>query len=356
LHKSKLQQRSTTLESTRRLLGLPSPAHSLGSTASFTMRTSRIVFDIGKESPLRLLALPLCRNPELVYYYASKRKSASKAGNEDPSLSNVASTSGSSQTADNMTEKASRLVTKATNKATEQWEKFGKAPQGNWKHRIYMQGEKLMDRVDYEEWLLKALDASAAPKLLTRRPKPGDLSEGTATSSSEDEQIPLYFPSSFMSDFEVVQDLKQMLDHREPHHNDLMKKSLYVAPLTFPFAILPVVPNFPLFYVLWRAWSHWRALKSSQYLQSLITHQQLAPKHSSILDELYAKHSPFKPADKSDSSASSGDGVPQILLNEVLIKELLEKFELEEQAGTDLRRAVSQLEARLKDPNKSIKQ
>ena len=98
------------------------------------------------------------------------------------------------------------------------------------------------------------------------------------------------------------------------------------------------------------------ALKSSQYLQSLITHQQLAPKQSSILDELYAKHSPFKPADKSDSSASSGDGVPQILLDEALIKELLEKFELEEQAGTDLRRAVSQLEARLKDPNKSIKQ
>ena len=151
-------------------------------------------------------------------------------------------------------------------KATEQWEKFGKAPQGNWKHRIYVSEDVYLslwwvelivayvdarrkadvsglamallastyshtcrDRVDYEEWLLKALDASAAPKLLTRRPKPGDLSEGTATSSSEDEQIPLYFPSSFMSDSEVLQDLKQMLGHREPHHNDLMKKSLYVA-------------------------------------------------------------------------------------------------------------------------------
>ena len=98
------------------------------------------------------------------------------------------------------------------------------------------------------------------------------------------------------------------------------------------------------------------ALKSSQYLKSLITHQQLAPKQSSILDELYAKHSPFQ-AEKSESSAnSSNDGKPQILLNDNLIKELLEKFQLEEQAGTDLRRAVSQLEARLKNPDKPLKE
>ena len=82
------------------------------------------------------------------------------------------------------------------------------------------------DRVEYEEWLLKALDASAAPKLLTRRPKPD---ESNTIAGTANPQVPLYFPSSFMSDKEVLQDLNQMLEHREPHHKDLMKKSLYFA-------------------------------------------------------------------------------------------------------------------------------
>lgn len=79
--------------------------------------------------------------------------------------------------------------------------------------------------MEYEEWLLKALDASAAPKLLARRPKP----EGSTEGKSSGLHVPLYFPSSFMADQEVLQDLRQMLEHREPHHQDLMKKSLYLA-------------------------------------------------------------------------------------------------------------------------------
>lgn len=83
----------------------------------------------------------------------------------------------------------------------------------------------IRDRVEYEEWLLKALDASAAPKLLTRRPKP----DNSTNDNAETGKVPLYYPSSFMTDQEAVQDLRQMLDHREPHHQDLMKKSLYIA-------------------------------------------------------------------------------------------------------------------------------
>lgn len=132
-----------------------------------------------------------------------------------------------------------------------------------------------------------------------------------------------------------------------------------------------VISPQPLFYVLWRAWSHWRgghrlssvyvrmntahrvitALKSSQYLKSLISNQQLMPKQSPILDELYSKHFPIQ-SDQAVAKQTDGERKPQILINEALIRELLQKFELEEQAGTDLRRAVSQLEARLKAPQK----
>lgn len=73
------------------------------------------------------------------------------------------------------------------------------------------------------------------------------------------------------------------------------------------------------------------------------------PKQSAILDELYAKHSPFR-SQQADSAASQDTAEPQILLNDTLIEEVIKRFGLEEQARVDLRRAISQLEARLKGP------
>lgn len=72
------------------------------------------------------------------------------------------------------------------------------------------------------------------------------------------DQVSLLFPPSLLSPAPLLSTLKEQLAHRGPHHKQAMIKCLLVAPLTFPFAIIPLVPNFPLFYVLWRAWSHYR--------------------------------------------------------------------------------------------------
>ena len=40
--------------------------------------------------------------------------------------------------------------------------------------------------------------------------------------------------------------------------------------MTFPFALIPVIPNFPFFYILWRAWSHYKAWRGASYLESLL--------------------------------------------------------------------------------------
>ena len=99
------------------------------------------------------------------------------------------------------------------------------------------------DRIEYEEWLLKALDASTAPKLFTRRPHITDADadadaastrtsadgSGSRAKSVPEPLIPLYYPEKLVSEEYVLADLRRMVDLREPHHKSLMKKSLVAA-------------------------------------------------------------------------------------------------------------------------------
>lgn len=62
--------------------------------------------------------------------------------------------------------------------------------------------------------------------------------------------------------------------------------------MTWPFAIIPIVPNFPLFYVLWRAWSHYKAWRGATYLEQLIKAGLVVEKECPELTEIYARKPP----------------------------------------------------------------
>jgi hypothetical protein len=54
------------------------------------------------------------------------------------------------------------------NKASDFWINLGREDQistFDWKRRTYNMGEKLMDRIDYEEWALKGVDPTLGPSL-----------------------------------------------------------------------------------------------------------------------------------------------------------------------------------------------
>lgn len=93
-------------------------------------------------------------------------------------------------------------------------------------------------------------------------------------------------------------------------------------------------------------------MKSSQYLTSVIEKGQLLPEKSKILEELYSRRSEeqthLTEKSKSDPSSSAED-LPQILLTPAMVEEVVKHFDLGEQASNDLRRAIHQTEARLKD-------
>lgn len=60
------------------------------------------------------------------------------------------------------------------------------------------------------------------------------------------------------------------------------------SPLTWPFAIIPIIPNFPLFYVLWRAWSHYKAWRGATYLDQLVKSGMVVEEPSEKLNEFYS--------------------------------------------------------------------
>ena len=63
------------------------------------------------------------------------------------------------------------------------------------------------------------------------------------------------------------------------------------------------IPNIPFFYLVYRAWSHWRAIKGSQHVQFLVKNDLLSISASPILDAIYATpRLPPKPPSGAEAS------------------------------------------------------
>ena len=68
------------------------------------------------------------------------------------------------------------------------------------------------------------------------------------------------------------------------------------------------IPNIPFFYLAYRAWSHWRAIKGSQHVQFLTKYKVLSVSPSPVLDAIYA--TPTLPATKPLPDAAADDFPP----------------------------------------------
>jgi hypothetical protein len=65
-------------------------------------------------------------------------------------------------------------------------------------------------------------------------------------------------------------------------------------PIVVPFALVPVIPNLPFFYLAYRAFCHWKALLGAKHLEWLATKAQgndavLKAVGSTVLDAVYER-------------------------------------------------------------------
>jgi len=144
-----------------------------------------------------------------------------------------------------------RWATWVTTKASRLWANFGKAKEGSWKFKTFQYGEKLIDRLDFEELALKSLDPSLGPKITQL---------GKLGSNEEQPQIPIIYPTHILSS--PIPNLRALLDRRTPKHRNGFWFWLLISPLTAPFMIIPVIPNLPFFFCIWRSWHHYRELQN----------------------------------------------------------------------------------------------
>lgn len=84
------------------------------------------------------------------------------------------------------------------------------------------------------------------------------------------------------------------------------------------------------------------AYRSSQYLQSLVDQHAIVPEPSQELDEIYAQYTPASSSPEPSTSTTQHE----LLLTRDAVPAIVERFELDPSADTDLYRALEQVRLR----------
>ncbi|KAF9646219.1 hypothetical protein BDM02DRAFT_3100221 [Thelephora ganbajun] len=224
------------------------------------------------------------------------------------------------------------LISRATDKVASIWANWGKAKPGTWRIKVFNYGERLVDRLDFEELALKSLDPSLGPKITSPR------------------TIPLLYPQHVITS--PLLNLQTLVDKRAPRHKRGAWFWLLVSPLTAPFMLIPIIPNLPFFFCIWRSWHHFRAYKASQYLQDLLTRGAISPQSDPQLDQIYSSSSvsttsnPQEAATPETHEPESSDA-NAMLLSTGDVPRIQHTFKLPKPFATDLYRALAQTSSRI---------
>jgi len=148
------------------------------------------------------------------------------------------------------------LIDRILSKTSETWTKWESADKG-WQKKVTTYGNQLFRRIPFEEWGLKTL-----PPLTKTREK--EMIESGRL------RFDVVFPGKFMRESRVLGVLERLAMERQGLHKRKLWQSVAWMPVTVPFALVPVVPNLPFFYLCFRAYSHYRALYGGKLLARVL--------------------------------------------------------------------------------------
>ncbi|KIY71562.1 hypothetical protein CYLTODRAFT_418785 [Cylindrobasidium torrendii FP15055 ss-10] len=229
----------------------------------------------------------------------------------------------------------------AQNKAGDIWAGFGKSKDGSWQLKLFQWGERMVDRIDFEELALQSVDPSLGPSLTDLAAKLEDKTKPVT--------IPLLYAPSVISADSIAAQLKALVEYRIPKHKKRFWIYAVAAPFTAPFMVIPVVPNIPFFFCVWRAWSNYRAYRASEYLQALLLDNKIVAESDGKLDNIYHRYLP-KALPPPESKSSQEEPKPpfndQLLLTRDAIPVIRETFELDSSAEGEMYRALEQARVR----------
>ncbi|MQM06497.1 hypothetical protein Taro_039324 [Colocasia esculenta] len=141
-------------------------------------------------------------------------------------------------------EKVELAVDFVGDKMNRAWLNLEKAPAGSFKNKIHELGLKLLSRVKPSEIFLKSV-------------------------SKDITKVDITYPSSLNPRL-VRRRLRHVALRGYAHHQKYFYGSVSLIPVSAAFSVLPL-PNVPFFWLLFRAYSNWRALQGSERLLLLVS-------------------------------------------------------------------------------------
>ncbi|KAJ8773986.1 hypothetical protein K2173_009417 [Erythroxylum novogranatense] len=139
---------------------------------------------------------------------------------------------------------AELVIDFVSNKMNRAWVGLERAPEGTLKNKIHGLGLKLLARVKPSEIFLNSI-------------------------SKEVSCVEITYPSSLNPRL-VRRRLRHIAVRGAAIHRKYFYGSVTLLPLTSAFTVLPL-PNIPFFWILFRTYSNWRAMKGSEKLLQLVS-------------------------------------------------------------------------------------
>ncbi|KAL6896497.1 mitochondrial K+-H+ exchange-related domain-containing protein [Trichoderma evansii] len=255
---------------------------------------------------MRLYLLPVSTRRTLLY--------ASRLIN--PASASSTSTSASSPSATSTTSYIDRGAAFAARKWA-QWEKMERG----WQRKVVDYGNHAFRRIPFQEWGLKSV-----PPLSARRRD--DELRGR-------DKVELVFPPAAISEHKAEGVLRTLATERQALHRQRLLWCFVGMPITAPLGLIPVIPNIPFFYLVYRAWSHWRAINGGKHVQWLIQNKLVQLSPSKELDQLYTKDG--------QAPIEEPSGKEQMLITQKQIRDFSETLNLPT-VEIELERAIWQVE------------
>ncbi|RVX75751.1 hypothetical protein B0A52_00107 [Exophiala mesophila] len=223
---------------------------------------------------------------------------------------------------------------KIQQKAAETWAKWETAKSG-WKKQIVTYGNRGLQRIPYQEWSLKSFPPSN-PNLQAEH-----LVQG--------KRFDVIYPGNVMRQEDVPRVLARLARERKQLHWNRFIGSMVAIPFTVPFALIPIIPNVPFFYAVYRCWSHWRALKGSDHLDFILDHRLIKPQSPDHIEELYQQVAPHSPDFHFVTASQIEDGTapPDQLILTADSHDLVAKTLGVPELSGEIERAVWQVERQL---------
>ncbi|KAH7328296.1 mitochondrial K+-H+ exchange-related-domain-containing protein [Stachybotrys elegans] len=221
-------------------------------------------------------------------------------------------------------------VDRAAGWAARKWEEWETRDKG-WQKHVVSYGNAALRRIPYEEWGLKSV-----PPLSKRR-----IAEvlGSGAGTKAKAKVELVYPPSVIGAHRAEAVLRTLGTERHSFHRQRMIWCIIGMPISAPFALVPVVPNIPFFYLVYRAWSHWRAISGGKHIRWLLDNNLVLQSPSKSLDAAYTN--------KSSVAELETDGPERMLITEKHIPGLARQLDIPA-LHIELERAVWQVEQSLK--------